>query len=546
MPKKYHCRKRLKLTGGRKMIHIFTIPEKQHKLSHDLNFRPNRLFTFLTLLMLLTDVTLNSAGQGCGPDFKLKDAKEICPPEGACHSASPVGGQGGGMTACKLAPHIYTVYPNIPGYAYTWTITGGTPAAFTGNPVTIVWGTGASGTIKVVISNLASGGNCIDSIRQEICLIDGPQANFILSSDTVCLNTPVLFTNTSLGGSDYLWDFGDGTTSTLANPPGHVYASPGIYTVTLTASNAGGSSAQGDIKRLCGCVDIITKTVVVLSGAGPEISLDCCYGTVCPGDTSAFCSPTVCTNYNWSVTGGTIISGAGTSCIKVKWNATYTGPTTVSLAVPGCSTTTCPGITTLNVPVLYPNLPISGPSPLCVGTSGSYFLPVMPGTYYQWTTTAPAGTYSFHDRNRNTASINISFTVPGTYQILCQYNNPLASCSGNSIFTVNVLPVFSFTGNETVCEGSTTTYFANGLANWSVSPAGAIVPAGSSTSASITWNLTGTYTILACGNRNFLQSECSEGRGGGSKAGSGYHQWSVNSLSREEFHLQYFIEYHRQ
>lgn len=39
----------------------------------------------------------------------------------------------------------------------------------------------------------------------------------------------------------YLWDFGDGTTSTAANPA-HLYSREGEFTVTLTVTNAGGSS----------------------------------------------------------------------------------------------------------------------------------------------------------------------------------------------------------------------------------------------------------------------------------------------------------------
>lgn len=39
------------------------------------------------------------------------------------------------------------------------------------------------------------------------------------------------------GSTDYLWDFGDGSTSTEMSPV-HQYALPGNYTVTLTASNA--------------------------------------------------------------------------------------------------------------------------------------------------------------------------------------------------------------------------------------------------------------------------------------------------------------------
>ena len=43
----------------------------------------------------------------------------------------------------------------------------------------------------------------------------------------------VNFTNTSTNGTSYLWDFGDGNTSTNQNP-NHTYTSNGNYTVTLT------------------------------------------------------------------------------------------------------------------------------------------------------------------------------------------------------------------------------------------------------------------------------------------------------------------------
>jgi PKD repeat protein len=53
----------------------------------------------------------------------------------------------------------------------------------------------------------------------------------------------VVFTDRSRGTpTAWLWDFGDGSTSTEQNPV-HTYGSAGTFTVRLTASNSGGSSS---------------------------------------------------------------------------------------------------------------------------------------------------------------------------------------------------------------------------------------------------------------------------------------------------------------
>lgn len=56
----------------------------------------------------------------------------------------------------------------------------------------------------------------------------------------------VTCTNTSTGATSYLWDFGDGQTSTEANPV-HTYANGGIFTLSLTATNTNGSSATSTV-----------------------------------------------------------------------------------------------------------------------------------------------------------------------------------------------------------------------------------------------------------------------------------------------------------
>ena len=450
----------------------------------------------------------------CCPDFILKDAVKICPPSRACCPPTPFRQSSNNLVvqpcdtiaACKNTPHTYTVYPFSSDFTYTWTIAGGTPVSFTGNPVTVVWGTGNSGYLKVVITGNSNYAGCDDSIVQKICLIDGPDADFIFAPGSpLCKNSSVNFTNTSNGGSMYHWDFGDGTTFNRANPPAHQYTTAGTYKVVLTVTDMGdGSNTNGneqDTLRIpCGCTDTISTEIVILPDEGPDITSFCCAeckeGTVCPGDTSSFCTSVTCGTYNWVVTGGIIISGAGTNCIKVVWNTTtYPGPTTVSLSTPGC--TACDGTTTLNVPVLYPDLPITGLGTLCRGSSGSYSIPSLPGTYYTWTVTGGNHTFNFADRNVTT--VNITFEEFATYTVQCIYNNPLADCpSGISTFTVEVKPVFShFSGNEKVCVNSSPFYFANGTASWVVTPPGAIVSPGNSNTKQITWALPGTYTITA-------------------------------------------------
>ena len=67
--------------------------------------------------------------------------------------------------------------------------------------------------------------------------IPGPAAvaKFSVSSDGLT----VTCTNSSEDAVSYLWDFGDGNTSTATNPT-HTYADGGAYTISLTATNPNG------------------------------------------------------------------------------------------------------------------------------------------------------------------------------------------------------------------------------------------------------------------------------------------------------------------
>lgn len=70
-------------------------------------------------------------------------------------------------------------------------------------------------------------------------LVSDPQPSFVVNQNTTgCVQFNVQFTNTSVGATSYLWDFGNGNTSANANPS-HNYSVPGVYTVTLNATANG-------------------------------------------------------------------------------------------------------------------------------------------------------------------------------------------------------------------------------------------------------------------------------------------------------------------
>jgi len=91
----------------------------------------------------------------------------------------------------------------------------------------------------------ADGGNLCSAFSEEVSVTltaAQPEVSFSISASTGVAPLSVSFTDNSTGTIDsYLWDFGDGSTSTEASPL-HVFASEGIYSVTLTVTGPGGTS----------------------------------------------------------------------------------------------------------------------------------------------------------------------------------------------------------------------------------------------------------------------------------------------------------------
>jgi gliding motility-associated-like protein len=134
-------------------------------------------------------------------------------------------------------------------------------------------------TVKLV--NVFSAG-CSDSVTNTITIATGPTASFTADDTSKCIAPlTVNFTNKTTGAAtEFLWDFGDGNTSSAVNPT-YTYNQQGNFTVTLTAINSNGCQATFEkpkyisilplkitgLKNLpdSGCVPLIVNPSIILN-----------------------------------------------------------------------------------------------------------------------------------------------------------------------------------------------------------------------------------------------------------------------------------------
>lgn len=132
------------------------------------------------------------------------------------------------------------------------TVTGSTTHAYV-----------AAGTFPVTLIVTNSNG-CSKNIISDVTVLAGPQADFTGTPSSSCAPpTNVDFTNTStsVGAVTYLWNFGDGNTSTLEDPS-NLYNFTGSFPVTLEIEQQG-------------CRDTMTKNnFVIIQDIVPDFSAD--------------------------------------------------------------------------------------------------------------------------------------------------------------------------------------------------------------------------------------------------------------------------------
>ncbi|MFT4152420.1 PKD domain-containing protein [Parafilimonas sp.] len=119
--------------------------------------------------------------------------------------------------------------------AFTWDFGDGT--VLQSDSLTVTHQYAASGTYSVILYlNDTAFCNSPDSAVYTLRVASVLSALFTAPSSG-CAPLDVTFTNTSIGGQSFVWDFGDGDSSTEESPT-HQYTTAGTYTVTLTATDS--------------------------------------------------------------------------------------------------------------------------------------------------------------------------------------------------------------------------------------------------------------------------------------------------------------------
>lgn len=124
-----------------------------------------------------------------------------------------------------------------------WTFQGGDPMTSESSSPVVTFSEVGTYEVSLEISNSST--SATSTVTVEV--VAPPIPAFTISSDELTITLQ----NTSSNANSFLWDFGDGNSSTEANPS-HTYSTPGTYDVSLNASN-----------ERCGVATVQTVTVMI-------------------------------------------------------------------------------------------------------------------------------------------------------------------------------------------------------------------------------------------------------------------------------------------
>jgi gliding motility-associated-like protein len=186
--------------------------------------------------------------------------------------ASPVVNFGGNpLSGCTPITTNFTDSSSVTGgviISWRWDFGDGGQSD-SKNPTHIFSTTGTTTSVYTVTLTVKSSNGCISVLKKDkmIKVYPMPVANFDAPFSTSILNPLVHFTNNSVGGISWEWDFGDSLCTPANNvstqfSPNHLYSEIGHYCAKLLVTNSGGCK-----ESTIHCIDVDPQFVIFIPNA---------------------------------------------------------------------------------------------------------------------------------------------------------------------------------------------------------------------------------------------------------------------------------------
>ncbi|HMP22425.1 MAG TPA: PKD domain-containing protein, partial [Ferruginibacter sp.] len=161
-------------------------------------------------------------------------------------------------SSCKTPFTVTYTNQSTDGAIYRWTLPGASNSNLE-NP-TVTYNSAGSFTAALQVTSIFG---CINSItKAKYINIESPKVLMPGLPDSGCISFTKTFRDSVVSSdpvSSYLWNFGDGTTSTDKNPT-HTYTAAGNYTVKLV------------ITTVSGCTDSAVRNNAIIATGKPQVS----------------------------------------------------------------------------------------------------------------------------------------------------------------------------------------------------------------------------------------------------------------------------------
>jgi len=364
---------------------------------------------------------------------------------------------------------------SVNAVAWNWNFGNGSTSTLQ-NPG-LIYNTPGTYTVTLT-ATLANGTTQTETKTNYITVNEQPTADFSASATNVCLGESIQFTDLTQSATpigSWLWDFGDGNTSTLQNPT-HTYTLPGDYTVTLVIVNA------------ANCTDLLVQTDFISIEALPNAAIS--------ANNTIGCTPPLAVQFNASNPPGSVHSwdfGDGTNSTLPNPAHSYNsnGSFTVTHIVTtplGCTDTV---VETNLIDIGQPTASLQVTSnTICPNGSVGFVCGLTNLTSINW---------DFGDGSTLSGSCNPThaYSTPGLYNVSAtMIDNSGCTINATTSITVALPPVADFSSPDTfLCDGTTATFTANtpSAVTWAWDFGDNTTGAGSTVSH--TYAFPGIYTV---------------------------------------------------